>query len=275
VPVKALQKHWDNQAKGIKADRIINFSESIEVALAVHPRSPKYNYTKDERRALCDFNYYEYTMKWAGLSWETSDDLRPELYFHDKELEEASKHLLRPNHFNILVCYSGSGTHKAYTWMEAVMGDLLKVKDIHIITTGDLKCKLLEFDHPRVTNLSGDVSIRTSMALTGLVDLVISPDTGILHASGCYDTPKIGLLGHTTKNNITKHFTNDLSMEADSLLAECAPCFRLIYNIKNQCPVDTKSGGAWCMSKGISPELVLEKVQKVYENARSRETVTV
>ena len=42
------------------------------------------------------------------------------------------------------------------------------------------------------------------MILTKLVDLVISPDTGVLHASGAFDTPKIGLLGHTTIENITK-----------------------------------------------------------------------
>jgi ADP-heptose:LPS heptosyltransferase len=50
------------------------------------------------------------------------------------------------------------------------------------------------------------------MALTKFVDLVISPDTGVLHASGCYDTPKIGLLGHTTIENITKYFKNDYSI---------------------------------------------------------------
>ena len=263
VPFDKLQAHWDAQAIKYKADKVINLSETIEYALATHPRSPRYFYPKNERKELCNRNYYEYTFERAGVKWE-DDDLRPELFFDEGEIHEA-KELMRIAHFNILFCLSGSGKHKAYPWTEVVINEILeKCPNAHIITTGDVFCKLLEEEHDRVTSISGEADIRTSMALTGLVDLVVSPDTGILHAAGCYDTPKIGLLGHTTIENITKHFTNDMSIESDGRLVECSPCFKMIYDMNSQCPIDNRTGGAFCMSKGIDPNEVVSMVEMVY-----------
>ena len=268
VQMQHLNQYWEDQKIKLKADRMINFTETIEHALAVHPRSPRYNYPKWERKQLCNRNYYEYAFEHVKLTWDTSEDLRPEIFLTDEETTKA-KGLIRKDVFNVLVCFTGSGKHKAYPYIENVIGELLLRKDIHVITTGDLRCKLMEEDHPRMTCLSGEVDIRISMALTGLVDLVLSPDTGILHASGCYETPKIGLLGHTTIENITKHFTNDLSLEANPLEAECAPCFRLIYNMKLQCPQHIQTGGAVCMAS-IDPNKVMEKINIVYRAWQQR-----
>jgi len=265
VPINKLQDHWIKQNDKIKPDKYINFSETLEVALALHPRSPRYNYSKTERFMLCNKNYYEYSMKWAGLN---SDNYIPELFF-TKDEEIDAKQYLRSMKFNILICLSGSGKHKAYPWTEILMGSILnEFPDAHIITVGSYTCKMIESHAKRVTSLAGDIDIRMSLLLTKYVDLVISPDTGVLHAAGCYDTPKIGLLGHTTIENITKHFKNDYSVESNPVLAECSPCFRLIYNMKMQCPQDPVTGMAYCMSKGIPPEVVFEKVKQVYEHSQ-------
>jgi len=112
----------------------------------------------------------------------------------------------------------------------------------------------------RFIELAGEISMRESMLLTKYVDLVIAPDTGILHASGCYDTPKIGLLGHTTKENITKYFKNDYSIEAT---CACAPCFYLIYDHAVQCPIERVTSAAWCMAEGIKPEVLFNKIKEV------------
>lgn len=260
--VEELAGYWAEQKRKFNPDRTVNFSESLEVALALHPRSPRYNYSKTERFMLCNKNYYEYSMKFAGLDGK---DFRPELFFKEEELEKARQYT-DPAVFNILFCISGSGRHKAYPWADVLMGSILnQYSDVRIITVGDLRCKMIELHADRIVNLAGDVEIRTALALTGLVDCVISPDTGILHAAGSYATPKIGLLGHTTKENITKHFENDYSVESDSAAAECSPCFRLIYDMGLQCPVDTVTGAAFCMSKGIQPERIFEQVKKVYD----------
>ena len=261
-----LPKHWDKMKKELNPeDKFINFSESIECNVAFHPIQPQYNYTKRERFELANKNYYDETEKWAGL--EGCQKL-PELYFIPSELEEAKKYI-RPGAYNILWQLSGSGKQKVYPWSDFVIGELLKnFKNLHIITTGDERCQLLEsIEDPQITNLSGRIPVRIAMCLTQFVDLVVSPDTGILHAAGCYSTPKVGLLGHTTRTNITKYFLNDFSIEAE---CACAPCMRLIYEFDIQCPIEVVSHAAWCMAEGIKPERLYDRICSVIGDKAER-----
>jgi len=262
MPYDKLREHWDTLKKKIEPEHFINYTSSIENNVALHPTQPLYIYPKKERYEKCNRNYYEVSAEWSGL---TGVKLKPILKFTKEEKEDASA-CIREGWYNVLWCLSGSGCNKVYPWTEYVMGSLIKkYPNIHFITVGDYKCKLLESDtlpKENFTELAGEINIRKSMCLTGLVDLVISPDTGILHASGMYNTPKIGLLGHTTKENITKHFKNDYSIEAE---CACAPCFYLIYNYDIQCPIENVTRSAWCMSVGIPPEKLFERVCKVKE----------
>jgi len=261
VPIDKLNEHWKKVKEKIKPDWFCNFTESIECNVALHPIQPMYIYPKEERYERCNRNYYDVTEEWAGL--EGCDKI-PSLYFTKTEKEDA-KYILKDGKINILWAMSGSGRQKVYPWVDYVMGELfLKYKEkIHIITIGDEKCQLLESLIDRnITNLSGKITMRMSMCLTGLVDLVISPDTGVLHASGCYETPKIALLGHTTGENITKYFKNAYPIEAN---CACAPCFRLIYDHGIQCPVEPVTKAAWCMAEGISPEIVFNKIDEVIQ----------
>ena len=248
---------WEKQKKEVPHDRYINFSESIEMNLALHQSDPMYWEPKWVRAEQCNKNYYEESIKWAG---ETDVPLNPVLYFN-KEEEKAAKVPFKRDRFNILWGLSGSGTNKIYPWTEYVMFDLLKAFPlITFVTVGDKKCKVLEPEHPRITRLSGEVPMRLSMCMTQYADLVVSPDTGLLHASGAYDTPKIGLLGHTTIENITKHFKNDYSLEAE---CACSPCFRLIYDQDVQCPKNPITHSPWCLSEGISPERLKAQIKAV------------
>ena len=255
-----LVQYWKKLEKDIKPDKYINFSESIEVNVALHPTSPRYIYPKYEHYERCNHNYYDVTTKWANL-----DGCRrqPEMFFSKEEVEESKKYI-KTDKFNIIWCLSGSGKQKVYPWTDFIVADVLRnFKDAHVITVGDLRCQLLEtLGNERITNLSGEVNIRLAMCLTKYASLVVSPDTGILHASGCFQTPKIGLLGHTTRENITKYFDNDYSIEAD---CACSPCFRLIYDHNIQCPIEPVTHASWCMSEGIPPIRVYDRIKEVYE----------
>lgn len=261
--IDSLTEHWKKLKDEIKPDLFINFTESLEGNVALHPMYPNYIYSKAERFAIANKNYYDVSADWAKLD---GCQKLPELYFTEDEMNTA-RSFIKPDKFNILWQLSGSGAQKVYPWADYVMGEILKNdEDVHIITTGDEKCQLLEsLIDKDITNLSGRNGIRITMALTSLVDLVIAPDTGILHAAGCYDTPKIGLLGHTTIENITKYFKNDYSLEAD---CACAPCMRLIYDHTIQCPVEFVTHAAWCMAEGIKPERLYERYRTVREEAR-------
>ena len=259
-----LLRYWADLEKDLKPDKVINFSESIECNVALHPICPMYMYPKKERYERCNRNYYDATEEWAGLK---HCQKLPEMYFTPEEEMQAISMLDR-NKFNILWCLSGSGRQKVYPWVDYIIGELLKnYKDINFTTIGDVRCQLLEtLENERVRNLSGNVDMRLAMLLTRYADLVVSPDTGILHASGMFETPKIGLLGHTTVTNITKYFKNDYSIEAK---CACSPCFRLIYDTSIQCPVEPVTGAAWCMAEGIDPKEVYDRIEQVYQKRNS------
>ena len=266
VPLDALSDYWDEMKKEVKHDLFINFSESIECNVALHPRCPVYIYPKQERYAKGNRNYYDASNVWSGV--EGCETL-PSLQFTQDE-EKQVRGLIKEEKYNIVWCLSGSGKNKAYPWTDYVMGETIKkYPDVHFITIGDNRCQILEdivdeFPKENVTQMAGKISIRHSLLLTKVADLVISPDTGVLHASGCYDTPKIGLLGHTTIENITKYFSNDFSIESQ---CECAPCFRLIYDYKVQCPIDPKTHASWCMAK-IRPEQIFGRIVKVRDKQK-------
>lgn len=264
VPKEKFTDYVKEQKEKIPHDWFCNFTGSIEHNVALHPVQPEYIYPKKEKALKCNKNYYEEAAKWAKLD---GCDLRPSLQFTEEEIEKA-KSYLKPGKFNVLWCLSGSGANKVYPWTEFVMAEVLKNNlDVHFITVGDERCKILgnlssTIPAENITELAGEVSMRMSCALTSVVDLVVSPDTGVLHASGCYETPKIGLLGHTTRENITKHFINDYSLESD---APCSPCFFLIYDHSLQCPVDFVTHSAWCMSMGLDGEKVFKRIMEVIE----------
>jgi len=261
-----LGEHIDWLKRKNHCDRVIDLNESIECALSQHPRSPNYKLPKAERLARFNRNFYEYCFEHAKEPWDKDTNFKPELFFDELELAEARKHL--KDGFNLLVGLSGSGNNKAYPYIMDFCNLVQKEhKDVHFITVGDVKCQILEdaIDDVNVTKLAGNVPMRISMALTSIADLVIAPDTGIIHASGCYDTPKIALLGHTTRQMITKHFANDYSIEADEKLAPCAPCSYLVHSMKLQCPLNISTGSSICMADGIPLQSVYNQFKRVYD----------
>jgi hypothetical protein len=70
------------------------------------------------------------------------------------------------------------------------------------------------------------------------------------------------LLGHTSKENITKHFENCITLEAE---VPCSPCFSLIYDHdKQKCPIDEVTGAVACMGGGIDPMVIYRIIEKKY-----------
>lgn len=267
IPNELFGEFLETTRKAYDCDRIIDLCESIEVALALRYEDPRYNYTKNERRVICDKNYYDYTLDFAGYSEPELKGQHGELFFTVDEERWAKEEAGRVwgGKYGILWGLSGSGRNKAYPFVNYVWGSLItKYPNLVIMSVGDPVCEILECgtQHPALVGKSGKYTFRQSALLAKYADLVVSPDTGLLHVAGCYDTPKIGLLGHTTKNNITATFKNDHSIEAK---CECAPCFRLIYNAGSQCPMDFVINAPWCMSKGLPAEMVYKHISDIID----------
>lgn len=261
VDDEKLDEHWAELAKEYACDKTINLCESIERRLSCHLIDPMYNLTKQERKERCNKNFYEYAFEHAGYPIPEGLSLRPEL-FPDEAEEQKMRNFFDPKYTWILWGLSGSGNNKTYPWVDYILGDVLKkhIDDVRVVTVGDELCQILEcVDDKRVIRKSGKWSMRESMIACKFADIVVAPDTGILHASGCFDTMKIGIIGSNTIENITKHFTNDMSMEAQGLA--CAPCFRLIYSSALQCPIDKVHGLPLCMVEGLDPKEVLQRIE--------------
>lgn len=268
VPADNLGEYFKNIKRAYECNEMIDLCESYECKIILHPAQPQYNWTKQERMALCNRNIYDLTFELAGYPQEKGH--LPEMYFTEDEKQQVAQLVVDYlGSYKILWVLSGSSLHKAYPYTAYVLDRLLKkYPDMIIFTVGDEKCQILEteLNNERIIHLSGKISVRQTCLLCKYMDLIISPETGILHASGMYDTPKIGMFTHTTPETITKYFKNDYSMQAK---VSCSPCFQIKYEANIQCPIDPVTSAPWCVAFGFDADRVIEKIEEVYEYSRN------
>lgn len=269
VTVDKLDEFFKATADAYECEKIIDFTGSLENSLLRHPNQPEYNDTKPERIATCDKNVYDHAFSWAGYPEVTGKT--GELYFdpiEEKEIENYIQNVRGKGGLVILWGLAGSGGNKAWPYYSYVWNDIIqKYKNVSIISVGDKACEILELamkKHPRYIPQSGKWSMMQSMAATKHVDLVVSVDTGLYHAKGCFDTPGISLLGHGTKWHTAGNFKNDYSLETDHEIVSCSPCYHLVYE-SWQCPYDEESGACLCMGKGLSRERVKNHIFSVID----------
>jgi ADP-heptose:LPS heptosyltransferase len=155
---------------------------------------------------------------------------------------------------DLLVMYSlaGSSVHKVWPWQDHFFARvLLEYPTARIVTVGDDLSQMLEMGwekEPRVICKSGKYTIRESMALLSVCDVVIGPETGILNAAAHMPMPKIVMLSHSSAENLTKHWINTTALEPRG--AHCYPCHRMHYSFEH-CERDEPTGTALCQA-GIS-----------------------
>lgn len=269
IPNSELGQYWEFWRK--QYDRYINLSESIEgTLLKVEGRRDFYT-TQSFRERTCSVNYQDRTMEIGG--YPESLGLRGELYFTSTENREAKR--IRDKYkdkFLVLWGLTGSSHHKVYAPAQIVVEDFLgKHPDAYIILTGDDRAKPLQFDHPRVVKTAGEWDLRLVMCLTGFVDCVVGPESALVNFASCYPTPKITLLSHSSRENLTKHWEGDHSLAPEKALASCYPCHQLHYT-RESCPIVeivdeggvSVGEGPVCSMGAIREETLLNKLEEIY-----------
>lgn len=278
-----LDEYFKAIAMANECEKIISLCESLEVSLALSPSQPQSKFPKYERMKICNHNYYERTldicqeklgkgnpMQYAP--WKLVSNLNPEMFFTESEEKFIMDDIRTPymGKKKILWGLSGSSRQKTYP-PEYMLKVIQSFPDYIHITVGDEACRILEwpFTHPSVKDnfpnivpRAGKWSIRESILACKYVDLVIAPDTGLLHGSGCFDTPKIGLFTNTSIENVSKHFNNDYSLQAENVA--CSPCFNLIYKPDVQAQIDDTDGTPLCMKWGHPAERLIERIKEVF-----------
>lgn len=285
IPSTELGKYFESVRIAHECDKLVDLCESLEVSLALTPSQPAYNYPKYERKEMCNVNYYERTFDLAQASlgqgnpiqyapYKLVSDLNPEMFFTEAEEKYILDDIRTPYMGKKKILWGLSGSSRQKTIPPQTMIEVIKAfPDCIHITVGDEACRILEWpwshpsvkaQFPNVVCRSGKYTIRESILACKYVDLVIAPDTGLLHGSGCFDTPKIGIFTNTTNENIAKHFKNNYSLDAKPL--GCAPCFRLIYNASVQCTHADDGITPICISEMCQPaERIIKRINEVFK----------
>ncbi len=291
VPGPKFKEHLAALKEKHGADQAWDFSGSLEHRIAVSITDPSYVWPKPERLAKHNVNFYEDAFAYMGLrppgftgqevveGWRQfggvdPERLRPEIFLTQDEQDWAERFFVAHNLTDrrvIVVCFTGSSLNKTYPYLYRTMLDWIdrKGKKFVLLSVGDNEGRLAENGHPRMIEMSAKCSFRQSVALLARSALYVGPDTGMLHASGCFDVPKVGIVGHHTREQITKHFLNDFSIYADPELCECSPCSRLVTDPMSQCSIfqvedenGEKSPYPWCMGAGIPPARVVQRIEE-------------
>lgn len=258
VPNHLLTDFWEYQAR--KFEKFINLSESIEGTLLALPGRANHAWPHNLRHKHLNRNYGEWTAELAGVPFV------PEGFFYPSSEEKAAvSALLDKTKFNVVYALSGSSQHKFYAGQDAVIANLLlQLPNAHIYMTGDEACALLEAgweNEPRITLLSGKQTIRETLTLAQMADVVIGPETGVLNAVAFEPSvAKVCLLSHSSVENLTKHWQNSYPIEPHGI--DCYPCHRLHYGMK-YCREHEETGTAMCQMS-IHPVRVVQAVMDAY-----------
>lgn len=252
-----------------KYDRVINLCGSIEDKFLKNPRRYEnyYEMFKNTGKEKLDgINYYDETLKQSGFK-ETG--LNGEIFLSKSEQESCDWFKKNNEHyFTIMYCLKGSSSHKFCTLSEDIIEHILDAhKDIKVYIAGGKDVQPIGWERERLVNKIGVWSHRTSIIMPSVMDLVISPETGVLNAAGCFSTPKIGLLTHSSKNNLTKYFENDYSVQSK---AECSPCHKLVHDI-NFCQMAKEYNVPIC-ADSFDKDEIIRNIEVAYGNRRKDNT---
>src|SRR5574337_580257 len=252
VPNHELGDYFD--AWRGRFDRFINLCESVEGTLLTMPGRINHTWPDNLRRQWCGRNYLEFTAELAGVPYAS------EARFYPTEEERAwAMEQVKDGGYHVMFALAGSSLHKFYPGQDQVIDAVLSVHPkatFHLV--GDDACRILEHgweDNPRVRCLSGELSIRQTLALAQVMDCVMGPETGVLNAVAFEPMRKVVLLSHSSHENLTKHWTNTAAIAAE---VPCYPCHRLHYDDR-WCPRSEETGAALCQT-GIPPERVVQAI---------------
>lgn len=273
VPIgQELEKRWKKISAGY--DKVVNFTGVVENSLLFSYPQPEYFKPWPIRHHLARMNYWDAHLIRAGYT--PKPPTRGELFFSFAEKRKAqSWEKKHRGMFKIVWALAGSSHHKVYRYYEPVAKAFLMAhNDAVIFAVGDYPTKLLTFEHPRCFNtmmMQPEFTFRDTMLLTKHADLVIGPETGTIVAAGCFDTPIIALLTHSSENNLTKYFKNCHSIQAPTWCSPCHLLFKYTFIWQYKCQLGTAHTCACCEH---GPGDVYEKMEEEYVKWKVRQTGT-
>ncbi len=274
VPNHELPAFWSTVARHY--ERFVNLNEAVEGTLLAIPGRPQHAWPHALRHKMLDRNYAEIHADLAQVEFRASG-IRG-FYAADEEIDAARERIaeirraMNPGPlvtagepvYTILWALSGSSVHKWTPHQDEVIAKImLRLKRAVVILVGDDACRILEVGwekEPRVISLSGEITIRETLALAQQVNAVVGPETGVLNAVAYEpDILKVIMLSHSSRENLTKNWVNTVAIEG---VAPCYPCHQ-IHHTSEFCPSDKATGAALCQA-GMSADDIYRPIDADY-----------
>jgi ADP-heptose:LPS heptosyltransferase/predicted SAM-dependent methyltransferase len=261
VPPQFLKEFWDYTKK--KYDKWVNLCESMEVTLLAAPGRTNHEWPNSMRAKFMDKNYLEFV---HGIA-EVPPPYTIKFHSTPEEKKWARDMANRWGKRNILWSLSGSSGHKTWPHMDAIIARImLAYKDAHVTLVGDGASVLLQAGwekEPRVHCMVDKWTIRQTMAFAEVSSLVIGPETGVMNGASQMPMPKIITLSHSSKEMLTKHWTNTIALEQpEGVGCKISPC-RLIHYSWEYCFQEPETGASLCQYH-ITAEMMWDAVTKVF-----------
>ena len=275
IPGGADWQKWFT-ARANEYDVFANLSHSMEVRHALFPDSTAFWWRPEYRRKLCAGSYLETAHDIVGVP----HDFGP-LFFPTDEEKDRAQHTKDEQIGGRYIAWviSGSRLDKVYPFSTMIIPRLIKELGMRVVMIGaggrQFEMARAIQDALKYTNsgldglhlaLSPDGSdpgghqhwsTRRSLTQAMTADLVITPDTGIAWGVAMEPIPKIVMVSHASAENITKHWINTSTLQADKNRVPCFPCHRLHSSIDTCTPSKDNPQAAACISD-ISVEQIME-----------------
>ena len=254
IPNAMLGAFWAYTAS--KYDRFINLSESVERSLLALPGSIPHGWPWAMRHKHMNANYIEFVHDIADVPLPA----RVKFYATPEEHQWAldQKQIMSGRKL-VMWVLSGSSVHKVWPYMDQVIDALLREDpSLRFVLVGDELARTLQAGWqgvPHVHLRAGQYSIRQTMALAQVCDMVIGPETGVMNAVSYEPMPKVITLSHSSVQNLSRDWRNCISLTPPS--TSCYPCHQIHFTFEHCREVE---GLAACQ-RDIHPQAMIDAVK--------------
>jgi SAM-dependent methyltransferase len=192
-----------------------------------------------------DINYTDEMVRRLAMPW--LGGLLPQLYAGPAErqwLRRLAEEHRRAGETFLLWHLAGSAFHKIIPHAPAYIAGLLdQFPKLIVYLLGD--ARVASFADParfpaevraRVRRVAGQWTIRQQMLATSVAHCVVGPESSIVNAAACWDTPKVIFFSHSAPHNLSLYWWNAYPI-LPAPACECAPCYRLIVDEPAECAI--------------------------------------
>jgi len=294
IPTNTIPQSQDEWHKWFRShaklyDKFYNLSHSCEALLALQPIQSWFDWPASMRRRHCGHNYLETAHDICEVPHVF--DPGPRFYPTDEEKADARRVKRTVGERMIGIVLSGSRFDKVWPMMPQFVAKMLREIKLPVVLFGgpthdielsnsvlrtvkqingndaDLHCCISKDTREQKV----EWSMRRNLAQIQECDLVITPDTGLAWGVAMSPMPKIVLLSHASPENITKHWTNTVTLHAEQKRIPCWPCHQL-HSETSTCTKAADHNAAACITD-IHDSVVMEHVVRLLAHKPKHDAV--